>query len=163
MPPKPVVGILVGSASDLELMNAAAETLETLGIPSETVVASAHRTPDTVRAYAREAAARGLQLIICGAGLAAHLAGTVAAHTDLPVIGVPLPGGVADGLDALLSTAQMPRGIPVATVTVGKAGAVNAALLAARVLALHDDALRARLQNYQAANAGGKTDEPEAV
>jgi phosphoribosylaminoimidazole carboxylase PurE protein len=161
MPPKPVVGILVGSASDLEVMNAAAETLATLGIPCETVVASAHRTPDAVRAYAREAAARGLQLVICGAGLAAHLAGTVAAHTDLPVIGVPLPGGVADGLDALLSTAQMPRGVPVATVTVGKAGAVNAALLAARILALHDDALRVRLQSFREANAGEKAAEPK--
>jgi phosphoribosylaminoimidazole carboxylase PurE protein len=142
------VGILAGSESDLGIMKEAAATLEELGVGCELRVASAHRTPARVRAYAEEAAGRGIKVIICGAGMAAHLAGAVAAMTDLPVIGVPMPGGVADGLDALLSTVQMPRGVPVATVAVGKAGAVNAALLAARVLALQDADLRARLRTY---------------
>ncbi len=142
------VGILAGSDSDLDVMKSAAATLEELGIGYELHVASAHRTPARVRAYAEEAAGRGLKVIICGAGMAAHLAGAVAALTELPVIGVPMPGGVADGLDALLSTVQMPRGVPVATVAVGKAGAVNAALLAARVLALQDAGLRERLRAY---------------
>lgn len=142
------VGILVGSESDLAVMKEAAATLKELGVGCELRVASAHRAPARVRAYAEEAAGRGIKVIICGAGMAAHLAGAVAAITDLPVIGVPMPGGVADGLDALLSTVQMPRGVPVATVAVGKAGAVNAALLAARVLALQDADLRARLRTY---------------
>jgi phosphoribosylaminoimidazole carboxylase PurE protein len=142
------VGILVGSESDLGVMKEAAATLKQLGVGCELRVASAHRTPARVRAYAEEAADRGIKVIICGAGMAAHLAGAVAALTDLPVIGVPMPGGVADGLDALLSTVQMPGGVPVAAVAVGKAGAVNAALLAARVLALQDPDLRARLRVY---------------
>jgi phosphoribosylaminoimidazole carboxylase PurE protein len=144
----PPVGILAGSDSDLDVMKNAAATLEELGVAYELRVASAHRTPARVRAYAEEAAGRGVQVIICGAGMAAHLAGAVAALTDLPVIGVPMPGGVADGLDALLSTVQMPAGVPVAAVAVGKAGAVNAALLAARVLALRDAGLRTRLRAY---------------
>lgn len=151
---KPAVGILVGSDSDVETMNRATATLEELDIPYDFLVASAHRTPDRVRAYAEGAAARGLKVIICGAGMAAHLSGAVAALTDLPVIGVPMPGGVADGLDALLSTVQMPAGVPVAAVAVGKAGATNAALLAARILALQDDKLRARLSDYRAKRAG---------
>ncbi len=142
------VGILVGSKSDLGVMKEAAATLEELGVGYELRVASAHRTPARVRTYAEEAAGKGLKVIICGAGMAAHLAGAVAALTDLPVIGVPMADGVADGLDALLSTVQMPGGVPVATVAVGKAGAVNAALLAARVLALQDADLRAKLRAY---------------
>ncbi len=142
------VGILVGSESDLGVMKETAATLEELGVGYELRVASAHRTPARVREYAEEAAGRGIKVIICGAGMAAHLAGAVAALTDLPVIGVPMPGGVADGLDALLSTVQMPGGVPVATVAVGRAGAVNAALLAARVLALENAGLRARLRVY---------------
>ncbi len=158
----PDVGVLVGSASDLEVMEQVGATLKELGVTFETRVASAHRTPDVVRAYAAEAAGRGVKVIICGAGMAAHLAGAVAALTDLPVIGVPLPGGVGDGLDALLSTVQMPGGVPVATMAVGKAGATNAALLAARILALGDAALARRLALYRAkmsaaaAKAGGR-------
>jgi phosphoribosylaminoimidazole carboxylase PurE protein len=143
------VGILVGSDSDLDVMRNATATLEDLGVGYELRVASAHRTPASVRAYAEEAAGRGVKVIICGAGMAAHLGGAVAALTELPVIGVPMPGGIADGLDALLSTAQMPAGVPVATVAVGKAGAVNAALLAARILALYDQELAARLRDYR--------------
>ncbi|HUV86295.1 MAG TPA: 5-(carboxyamino)imidazole ribonucleotide mutase [bacterium] len=143
------VGILVGSDSDLDVMKSAAATLEELGVGYELRVASAHRTPARVRAYAEEAAGRGVKVIICGAGMAAHLGGAVAALTELPVIGVPMPGGVADGLDALLSTVQMPAGVPVATVAVGKAGAVNAALLAARILALQDAQLAVRLREYR--------------
>ena len=143
------VGILVGSDSDLDVMRNATATLEELGVGYELRVASAHRTPASVRAYAEEAAGRGVKVIICGAGMAAHLGGAVAALTELPVIGVPMPGGIADGLDALVSTAQMPAGVPVATVAVGKAGAVNAALLAARILALYDQELAARLRDYR--------------
>ena len=161
MAQKPTVGILVGSDSDVETMNRAKATLEELGIPYDFLLASAHRTPDRVRAYAEEAAARGVRVIICAAGMAAHLSGAVAALTDLPVIGVPMPGGVADGLDALLSTVQMPAGVPVAAVAVGKAGATNAALLAARILALQDDKLRARLRDYRAKMAAATGTEEE--
>ena len=146
----PSVGILVGSDSDLDVMKNGTAALEELGVDYELRVASAHRTPARVREYAEEAAGRGVKVIICGAGMAAHLAGAVAALTDLPVVGVPMPGGVADGLDALLSTVQMPKGVPVATVAVGKAGAVNAALLAARILALNDEGLAGRLRDYRA-------------
>lgn len=145
----PPVGILVGSDSDLDMMKNATVALEELDVGYELRVASAHRTPARVRAYAEEAAGRGVKVIICGAGMAAHLAGAVAASTELPVIGVPMSGGIADGLDALLSTAQMPAGVPVAAVAVGKAGAVNAALLAARILALQDEKLAARLRDYR--------------
>jgi phosphoribosylaminoimidazole carboxylase PurE protein len=149
MSEKPLVGILAGSTSDLDTLQATTSTLDELGIPHELRIASAHRTPALVRMYAEEAAGRGLRVVICAAGMAAHLAGGVAAVTDLPVIGVPMPGGVADGLDALLSTVQMPAGVPVATVAVGKAGARNAALLAARILALNDEELRRRLRTYR--------------
>lgn len=129
---KPVVGILTGSPSDLEVVKKAQETLQSLGIPCELFVLSAHRTPDLTARYCKEAEARGLELIIACAGMAAHLAGAVAAHTLLPVIGVPLKASL-DGMDALLATVQMPPGIPVATV--GIDGAKNAAYLAARMLA----------------------------
>jgi 5-(carboxyamino)imidazole ribonucleotide mutase len=140
---KPVVGILTGSPSDLEVVKKAQETLHGLGIPCELFVLSAHRTPDLTARYCREAEARGLELIIACAGMAAHLAGAVAAQTLLPVIGVPLKSSL-DGLDALLATVQMPPGIPVATV--GIDGAKNAAYLAARMLARKFPELNARLQ-----------------
>ncbi|HET8569224.1 MAG TPA: 5-(carboxyamino)imidazole ribonucleotide mutase [Candidatus Limnocylindria bacterium] len=142
------VAIVMGSASDRATMTAAEETLSGLGIESEVRVLSAHRTPDAVREWVRGLEDRGVQVVIAAAGGAAHLAGNVAAHTTLPVIGVPLaaPNAIAGGLDALLSTVQMPRGVPVATVAVGEAGAANAAILAAEIMALSDPALAARLR-----------------
>jgi len=140
---KPVVGILTGSPSDLEVVKKAEDTLHSLGIPCELFVLSAHRTPDLTARYVKEAEERGLELIIACAGMAAHLAGAVAAHTLLPVIGVPLKSSL-DGLDALLATVQMPPGIPVATV--GIDGAKNAAYLAARMLARKFPELKGRLE-----------------
>lgn len=137
------VGILLGSASDLETMRGCAELLRELGVPYEMTIASAHRTPDRVARYAAEAAGKGLRVIIAGAGAAAALPGSVAAHTQLPVIGVPLDATPLRGVDALYSMVQMPSGVPVATV--GIDGAKNAAVLAARILALHDPELAARL------------------
>src|SRR5512138_2425773 len=132
----PLVGILMGSDSDLPTMQEAAKVLEEFGVAFEMHVASAHRTPDRVVRYARGVAARGVKVLIAGAGGAAHLAGVLAAHVTLPVIGVPMEGGTLGGLDALLSTVQMPGGVPVATVAIGRAGARNAALLAVQILAL---------------------------
>ena len=142
----PLVGILMGSDSDLPVMEEAARVLEEYGIPHEVRICSAHRTPEGAAAYAREAAGRGLKVLIAGAGGAAHLAGALAAGTVLPVIGVPLGSSSLQGLDALLATAQMPAGVPVATVAIGKAGARNAALLALAILATADPALRGRLE-----------------
>ncbi len=139
------VMILMGSVSDWELMQETARTLARLQVPWEAHVASAHRTPDRVRRLVAEGEAAGVQVFVAAAGMAAHLAGFVSAHTVKPVIGVPLPGGISDGLDAVLSTVQMPGGIPVATVAVGKAGARNAAYLAAQILALADPELAERL------------------
>ena len=136
----------MGSESDREVMKLAAGVLDELGISSETRVMSAHRTPADVRDYAVSATERGLKAIIAGAGLAAHLAGAVAANTVLPVIGVPLDAGPLKGLDALLSTVQMPKGVPVATVAIGSHGARNAAWLAAEIIALGDEALAAKLR-----------------
>lgn len=141
------VAVLMGSDSDLPVMRAAAETLKELGLEFEMRILSAHRTPEEVARYAREAAERGIGVIIAGAGGAAHLAGALAANTLLPVIGVPLAAGALGGLDALLSTVQMPAGVPVATVGVN--GARNAALLAAEILALKDATLRARLASFR--------------
>lgn len=141
----PRVGILMGSDSDWEVMAAAAKRLDALGVAYEVTVTSAHRAPERTAAYASSARDRGLQVLIAGAGLAAHLAGVVAAHTSLPVIGVPLDAGTLRGMDALLATVQMPPGVPVATVAIGKAGAENAAILAAQILALHDMQLASRL------------------
>jgi 5-(carboxyamino)imidazole ribonucleotide mutase len=138
------VGILTGSPNDLEIVKKAHETLTSLGISSELKVLSAHRTPERVQKYVAEAKGRGIQVLIACAGMANHLAGTVAAHTLIPVIGVPLSSGMPGGLDALLSTVQMPPGIPVATV--GVDGAKNAAYLAARILALHDPAIAKALE-----------------
>ena len=142
------VSVLMGSTSDESVMKVAVETLRGLGVECETRVLSAHRTPDAVRDFVREANQRGVKVFICGAGGAAHLAGAVAALTTSPVIGVPLvaPNAIAGGLDALLSTVQMPRGIPVATVAVGEAGAANAGILAAEILATGDDELAGRLR-----------------
>jgi len=143
---EPRVGIVYGSLSDETVMSACADVLSKLGVPYEINVMSAHRTPAEVAEYAGRAHERGLKVIIAGAGLAAHLAGAIAANTTLPVIGVPLDAGTLGGMDALLSTVQMPPGVPVATVAVGKHGAENAAWLAARILALSDDALAKTLR-----------------
>ncbi len=138
--------ILMGSDSDWEVMSEARRALDELGVASEVHVSSAHRTPERTGRLAREAAGRGIQVVICGAGAAAHLAGVVAAETELPVVGVPLAGSDLKGLDALLATVQMPAGVPVATVAIGKAGARNAGLLAARILARTDAQLAARVR-----------------
>ena len=145
---KPVVAIVMGSDSDLAVMAEAAKVLGEFGVGHEVLIVSAHRTPDRCRAFARGAAGRGIRVIVAGAGKAAHLAGVVAAHTTLPVIGVPLDAGM-NGLDALLSTVQMPGGVPVACMAVGKAGAKNAGLLAVEILALGDAGLASRLAQYR--------------
>ena len=143
----PLVGIIMGSSSDAETMSGARDVLEELKVAYECKVVSAHRMPDEMFEYASGAKARGLQVIIAGAGGAAHLPGMVATKTVLPVIGVPVRSQALDGLDALLSIAQMPKGVPVATVGIGNAA--NAALLAARILALHDDGIAERLENLR--------------
>ena len=143
------VGIVLGSASDWPEVEPAALLLKEWGIPVEVVVASAHRAPRKVQAYAREAAGRGLKVIIAAAGMAAHLAGVLAAETTLPVIGVPLAGSHLQGLDSLLSTVQMPPGVPVATMAIGKAGAQNAAIFAAQILALSDPRLQEVLAQHK--------------
>ena len=140
----------MGSTSDWDTMRHAAEMLEEFAVPFEKRVVSAHRTPDLMALYAREAAGRGLQVIIAGAGGAAHLPGMVAAHTRLPVLGVPVESKVLKGIDSLLSIVQMPAGVPVATLAIGTAGAKNAALLAVSILALHDEKLREALVNFRA-------------
>jgi len=144
-----MVAVIMGSKSDWETMRHAAETLEALGIPAETRVVSAHRTPAWMAEYAGEAEERGLMAIIAGAGGAAHLPGMVAAQTPVPVLGVPVPGHSLSGLDSLLSIVQMPGGVPVATFAIGKAGAINAALFAAAMLARTDPAVRAALRDYR--------------
>lgn len=146
---KTLVSILMGSESDLPVMAEAARALAELGVPYECLIASAHRSPDRTARLVREAPKRGVRIIIAGAGAAAHLAGAVAANTILPVIGVPLASSDLAGLDALLSTAQMPAGIPVATVAIGRAGAKNAGYLAASILALSDRRLAARLARHR--------------
>ncbi len=143
---RPLVAVLMGSKSDWEVMRHCRQTLERFGVACECRVLSAHRTPAETAEFVRSAEERGIQVIVAAAGMAAHLAGAVAAHTTLPVLGVPLPGGVADGLDALLSTVQMPRGIPVGTVAVGKHGAINAAILAVQILANSRPELRDKLK-----------------
>jgi len=150
---KPFVAVLMGSDSDLPTMQTTLDTLSSLGISWEVKITSAHRTPDATREYVIQAEPRGCKVFICAAGLAAHLAGAVAAHTLRPVIGVPMEGGPLSGWDSLLSTVMMPGGIPVASVAVGKAGAKNAAYLAAQILAGADDALHQRLIAERAANA----------
>jgi 5-(carboxyamino)imidazole ribonucleotide mutase len=147
---EPQVGVIMGSRSDWETMRAAAETLEELGVRYETRVVSAHRTPDLLFDYASGAAHRGLQVIVAGAGGAAHLPGMTAAKTHLPVLGVPVESKSLRGMDSLLSIAQMPPGVPVGTLAIGRPGAVNAALLAASIVALRDEAVRDRLLAFRA-------------
>lgn len=147
--PAALVGIIMGSTSDWETMRHAAEMLERLGVPAECRVVSAHRTPDLLAEYAKDAAPRGLQVIIAGAGGAAHLPGMVAAHTHLPVLGVPVESKMLKGMDSLLSIVQMPAGIPVGTLAIGVAGAKNAALLAGSIVALQSEAVRAALLDFR--------------
>ena len=146
----PLVGVVTGSKSDLPIVEATTKLLERLKIPYELVVSSAHRSPQKTMRYASSAARRGLKVIIAAAGGAAHLGGVIAAHTILPVIGVPINSSPLQGLDSLLATAQMPSGVPVATMAVGVAGAKNAAIFAAQILALEDPKVRARLKRYRA-------------
>jgi 5-(carboxyamino)imidazole ribonucleotide mutase len=146
----PLVGIVMGSDSDWPLIQKAVEILREFDVPFEVRVMSAHRTPDTAAQYAMEAEGRGLKVLISAAGGAAHLGGVIAAHSVLPVIGLPVAGGAVNGLDSLLSTIQMPAGIPVATVTLGSAGPVNAALFAVQILAVGDPALRRKFHTYKA-------------
>ena len=147
---RPLIGVIMGSRSDWPTMERAANILEALQIPFEAKVVSAHRTPDRLAEYAKSAKSRGLKAVIAGAGGAAHLPGMVAAMTPLPVIGVPVQSKTLKGLDSLLSIVQMPAGVPVATVAIGESGAANAGLLAAAILATHDDALAGRLDAWRA-------------
>src|SRR2546422_10449809 len=146
---KPLVSIVMGSDSDLEVMREAAKALEEFGIAYEIDVTSAHRSPERTAEYGRKAAARGIRVIIAGAGGGAHLAGVIAAHTTLPVIGVPIPSTSLNGLDSLLATVQMPAGIPVATVAIGKPGATNAGILAAQILGVADVGIAQKLQTHK--------------
>lgn len=146
---EPIVGIVMGSDSDWPLVQKATDTLKTFGVPFEVRVISAHRTPDLACDYARTAESRGIKVIIAAAGGAAHLGGVIAGHTVLPVIGIPVAGGALNGLDALYATLQMPSGIPVATVTLGSAGPVNAALLAVQILGTADADLREKFHVYK--------------
>jgi phosphoribosylaminoimidazole carboxylase PurE protein len=155
MPKQPLVSIVMGSDSDLEVMREAAKALDEFGIAYEIDITSAHRSPARTGEFARKAASRGTKVIIAGAGGAAHLAGVIAAETTLPVIGVPMPSSSLQGLDALLATVQMPAGIPVATLTIGKAGATNAGILAAQILALGDPALSKKMEQHKEKLARG--------
>ena len=155
------VAIIMGSQSDWDTMRHAADTLSALGIAFDSRVVSAHRTPDRLYEFAKGARAAGFQIIIAGAGGAAHLPGMAAALTELPVFGVPVQSKALSGLDSLYSIVQMPAGIPVGTLAIGKAGAVNAALLAASVLALHDDALATKLKAYRKAQTDAVAERPE--
>ena len=157
----PLVGLIMGSRSDWETMRHAAETLDQLDVPYERRVVSAHRTPDLLFEYAGDAEARGLRVIIAGAGGAAHLPGMTAAKTTLPVLGVPVESQALSGLDSLLSIVQMPAGIPVGTLAIGRAGAVNAALLAASILAGSDAALAERLRVFRAAQTQAVLESPD--
>ncbi|HYL98914.1 MAG TPA: 5-(carboxyamino)imidazole ribonucleotide mutase [Blastocatellia bacterium] len=150
---KQLVAILMGSGSDLEVMMEAGKMLRQFGIGFDVEVTSAHRSPDRTRQYIKDAEARGVKVFVVGAGAAAHLAGVVAAETTLPVIGVPLSGSALNGLDALYSTVMMPGGVPVATMAIGKAGATNAGIFAAEILAVSDAALAAKLKEFKAAQA----------
>lgn len=157
----PQIGIIMGSTSDWETMRHAAETLDALGVLHETRVVSAHRTPQRLYAYAHSARNRGLKAIIAGAGGAAHLPGMAASMTELPVLGVPIETKALKGIDSLLSIVQMPAGIPVGTLAIGKAGAINAALLAAAMLANNDKALAARLAAWRAEQTDAVPERPE--
>jgi len=152
---KPLVSIVMGSDSDLEIMREAGQALESFGIEYDIDVTSAHRSPDRTAEFARNAAENGVRVIIAGAGGAAHLAGVIAAHTTLPVIGVPIPSTSLNGMDSLLSTVQMPAGIPVATVAIGKPGATNAGILAAQILGVADQAIAQKLRAHKQKLAKG--------
>jgi 5-(carboxyamino)imidazole ribonucleotide mutase len=156
-----LVGLIMGSKSDWETLKLAAEALEALGVAYEAKVVSAHRTPQRLYDYATSAKARGLKVIIAGAGGAAHLPGMAASMTPLPVLGVPIKSRELKGMDSLLSIVQMPKGVPVGTLAIGDAGAVNAALLAAAILALSDEALAARLEAYRAAQTAAVGESPQ--
>ena len=160
----PLVGIVMGSASDWDTMRHAAEKLDALKVPCEKKIVSAHRTPDRLYKYAREASKRGLKVIIAGAGGAAHLPGMIASLTELPVLGVPVQSRALNGLDSLLSIVQMPAGIPVPTLAIGSAGAINAALSAASILSLEDERLRDRLIKMREAQTAKvlKTELPDS-
>jgi 5-(carboxyamino)imidazole ribonucleotide mutase len=158
---EPLVGVIMGSRSDWETMRHTAETLDGLGIPFEQRVVSAHRTPDLLFDYAASAESRGLRVLVAGAGGAAHLPGMAASKTTLPVLGVPVESKALSGIDSLLSIAQMPAGIPVGTLAIGRAGAVNAALLAASILAVGDPAVRERLRAFRAAQTQAVLDNPD--
>jgi phosphoribosylaminoimidazole carboxylase PurE protein len=151
----PQVSIVMGSDSDLEIMREAGKALEGFGIEYEIDVTSAHRSPDRTADFARKAASRGIRVIIAGAGGAAHLAGVIAAHTTLPVIGVPIPSTSLNGMDSLLSTVQMPAGIPVATVAIGKPGATNAGILAAQIIGVADSGIARKLEGHKEKLAEG--------
>src|SRR3954465_15783143 len=155
MTESPLVSIVMGSDSDLEIMNEAAKALDDFGIAYEIDVTSAHRSPARTSEYARNAAGRGVKVIIAGAGGAAHLAGVIAAESTLPVIGVPIPSTPLGGLDSLLATVQMPAGIPVATVAIGKAGATNAGILAAQIIAVADPAMAQKMADHKRKLAAG--------
>ena len=156
----PRVAIIMGSKNDWDTMKSAEETLEKLGIPSDARVISAHRTPERLTRYLAEVEARGIEVVIAGAGAAAHLAGVTAAHTVLPVLGVPIGSSALQGLDALLATVQMPGGIPVATFAIGTAGARNAALFAAAILAGRDPVVRKRLEEFREAQSAAVPERP---
>jgi 5-(carboxyamino)imidazole ribonucleotide mutase len=158
---QPVVGVIMGSRSDWETMQHACATLDELGVAYETRVVSAHRTPALMAEYASGAADRGLQVVIAGAGGAAHLPGMTAAHTQLPVLGVPVESHALKGMDSLLSIVQMPAGVPVGTTAIGRAGAVNAALLAASIVALSDEGVRERLRDFRATQTQTVLDNPD--
>jgi len=155
---KPQVSIVMGSDSDLDIMREAGKALDEFGIVYEIDVTSAHRSPDRTAEFARKAAENGIRVIIAGAGGAAHLAGVIAAHTTLPVIGVPIPSTSLNGMDSLLSTVQMPAGIPVATVAIGKPGATNAGILAAQIIGLADEAVAKKLHAHKQKLARGVED-----
>jgi len=158
---EPLVGIIMGSSSDWETMRHAAETLDELGVAHEKKIVSAHRTPRRMFDYAHSAKERGIKVVIAGAGGAAHLPGMTASLTSLPVLGVPIHSATLGGLDSLLSIAQMPAGVPVGTLAIGKAGAINAALLAAAILATGDAALSARLEAWREKQTGSVAQTPE--
>ena len=160
MPDAPIVGLVMGSQSDWPTLRHAAETLDTLGVAHEARIVSAHRTPDRLVAYAQGARERGLQCIIAGAGGAAHLPGMIASMTPLPVFGVPVQSKALSGLDSLLSIVQMPGGVPVGTLAIGRSGAVNAALLAAQVVALSNPAVAEAVDAYRARQSAGVAETP---
>ena len=160
---KPQVSIVMGSDSDLDIMREAGKALDEFGIGYEMDVTSAHRSPDRTAEFARKAAENGIRVIIAGAGGAAHLAGVIAAHTTLPVIGVPIPSTSLNGMDSLLSTVQMPAGIPVATVAIGKPGATNAGILAAQIIGLADEAVAKKLHAHKQKLARGVEDKSKKL